>query len=267
MLGQQLGHREQCNLLLSVKDWAKLYECNRTRSLKRMHWLSLPTDQATDGYTELIAHERGLSHFGAFVAILQLAARCEPRGTLVRANGQAHTPESIARIVRTDQILIAEAIERLLAIGWLEIDVTQDGAGIPQAGANLPQASAESEQVGADQSAPTRHGNAGKSPNRQTLQTNKQTHTAALQFVEAYPRKTGTQIGIQTYLSLIDDGEKSAVLAGLDRWKNSEAWKKDGGKWIPEPARWLTDRRWQEYPAPAHPAGGYETPPFKESFS
>ena len=232
-----------------------------------MHWLPLPTDQATDGYTELIAHESGLSHFGAFVAILQLAARCEPRGTLVRANGKAHTPESIARIVRTDQILIAEAIDRLLVIGWLEIGMTQDGAGIPQADANLPQASAESAQVGAAQSAPTQHGGAGKCPNRQTLQTDKQTDTAALQFVEAYPRKTGTQIGIQTYISVVRPDEATEVLAGLDRWKTSEAWAKDGGRYIPEPARWLTDGRWHEYPAPAHPVGGPITPPFKESFS
>jgi uncharacterized protein YdaU (DUF1376 family) len=88
----------------------------------------------------------------------------------------------------------------------------------------------------------------------------------AEEFIAAYPRKTGTQIGLQTFISLIDDGEKSAVFAGLDRWKKSEAWTKDNGKWIPEPARWLTDRRWLEYPAPAQPTGGYETPPFRESF-
>jgi hypothetical protein len=88
----------------------------------------------------------------------------------------------------------------------------------------------------------------------------------AEEFIDRYPRKTGTQVGIQTYLNLIDENEKPAVLAGLNRWKNSEAWAKDSGRWIPEPARWLTDRRWQEYPAPAQPTGGYVTPPFKESF-
>ncbi len=89
----------------------------------------------------------------------------------------------------------------------------------------------------------------------------------AEEFIAAYPKRTGLQVGLQTYLSLIDDdGEKSAVFAGLDRWKKSEAWTKDNGKWIPEPSRWLTDRRWLEYPAPAQPTGGYETPPFKESF-
>jgi hypothetical protein len=100
-----------------------------------------------------------------------------------------------------------------------------------------------------------------------TTSTSTSFSAGAEEFLAAYPKKTGLQVGLQTYLSLIvDDAEKSAVLAGLDRWKNSESWAKDNGKWIPEPARWLTDRRWQEHPAPAQPTGGYVTPPFKESF-
>jgi len=64
----------------------------------------------------------------------------------------------------------------------------------------------------------------------------------------------------------VEPDEHAAVLEGLDRWKKSEAWTKDAGRFIPEPGRWLTDRRWAEYPAPAQTTGGYETPIFKEAF-
>lgn len=89
---------------------------------------------------------------------------------------------------------------------------------------------------------------------------------SAKEFIDRYPRRTGTQLGIQTYLSVIEAGEEHAVLEGLDRWKASAAWAQDGGKYVPEPARWLTERRWKEYSAPAQPIGGPMTPPFKESF-
>lgn len=119
---------------------------------------------------------------------------------------------------------------------------------------------------GTSTDAPTDVQRAFKPSSSTTTSTTTSYSAGAEEFIAAYPKKTGLQVGLQTYLSLIDDAEKSAVLAGLDRWKKSEAWTKDNGKWIPEPARWLTDRRWQEYPAPAQPTGGPITPPFRESF-
>jgi len=244
--------------VLSVRDWDKLYECNRTRTLKKMDWFPLKNDQASDGYTELLAHDRGLSHFGAFVAILQVASKCQQRGVLIRTNGQPHTAGSIARIVRADEATVAEAITRLLSIGWLVSEIRQDDAGIRHPDAGIRQ-----------DDAVFRQDDAGDRP-YSTVQDKTGQDTvsggAAREFIDQYPRKTGLQIGLQTYLSMIEAGEESAVFAGLDRWKKSEAWAKDSGKWIPEPGRWLTDRRWQEYPAPAAPTGGYVTPPFKESF-
>eukprot|EP00752_Nemacystus_decipiens_P016735 g14973.t1 len=35
------------------------------------------------------------------------------------------------------------------------------------------------------------------------------------------------------------------VIEGLNRWKQSEEWTKDGGAFICQPHRWLTEQRWQ----------------------
>jgi DNA-directed RNA polymerase subunit RPC12/RpoP len=50
-----------------------------------------------------------------------VASRGKPRGQLVRDDGRPHTPESLARVTRLDDAVIAAAIERLLQIGFLEI--------------------------------------------------------------------------------------------------------------------------------------------------
>lgn len=69
-------------------------------------------------------------------------------------------------------------------------------------------------------------------------------------FMEAYPKQTGIQLAIQTYQSVVKQSEHAEVLAGLERWKQSEAWAKDDGMYIPEAHKWLTDRRWKDHPKP-----------------
>jgi hypothetical protein len=131
-----------------VKDWEEHFEVNRTRPLKKMSWIPLPNKQDGDGYTVLVQHENGAAQLGAWIAILQVASKCNPRGTLGRSNGKAHTAQSLARITRLPAELLHEVIGRLVSpdIAWLEVvdgqdlgEIPQDGAGIPQVPAGIPQ--------------------------------------------------------------------------------------------------------------------------------
>jgi hypothetical protein len=70
-------------------------------------------------------------------------------------------------------------------------------------------------------------------------------------FWSKYPRKTGKDLAAQIWLSLDLDAIADQVLAGLDRWLNSEEWKKENGKFIPSPAKWLSGKRWLDEPKPA----------------
>lgn len=140
--------------VLRVVDWARYYENNRTKELKQMAWVPVPTKQDGDGYCTLVNHQAGAAHLGAWLAILQIAAKCEPRGTLLRDSrrGVAHTPQSLATISRLPAGLFQEVIPRLLdETGWLEeieiegvTEIPQEPAVKPQEGATIPQEGAGS---------------------------------------------------------------------------------------------------------------------------
>ena len=112
------------SILYRVRNFSEYYETAESRKLQRLSWIALPTKQEGDGYTELMGgHENGCAHFGAWTAILQLASKCSPRGTLLRNLGGRlvpHDAASISRITRVPISVLIEAIPRLLEMGWME---------------------------------------------------------------------------------------------------------------------------------------------------
>ena len=112
---------------LRVRNWTD-FESHRTRHMRNINSIRVP-NLDTEGYIDLISHENGAEHFGAWVAILRVASRCNPRGTLVRDNGGPYTAASLARMTRLPAACFEEAIPRLLAIGWLETISSNDDAG------------------------------------------------------------------------------------------------------------------------------------------
>jgi len=117
-----------------IKDWDEHFENNRTRELKSLSWIPVPNKHDGDGYTELISHEHGAAHLGVWLAILQVASKCEVRGTLVRDNGKPHDSISLSRLTRIPKTLIEKATKRLCHedIGWVEIVDNQGNLTISQ---------------------------------------------------------------------------------------------------------------------------------------
>lgn len=114
---------------MRIAGWDEHFENNRTRELKVMRWVPLPNKFDGDGYTELVDHKNGAAHFGAWVALVQVASRCDPRGTLLRSCGKLHDPASLARITRIPKSTWEEALPRLVTLGWVTpSDISQEGA-------------------------------------------------------------------------------------------------------------------------------------------
>jgi hypothetical protein len=149
--GDEMGWR--------IAGWKKHFENNRTRELKKMEWVPLPNRMDDAGYVELLDHRDGAAHFGAWVALVEIASRCRERGSLTRDGSKAHTYNSLARISRIPEELFRAAIPRLMEMGWLELsedvpsvreftntllqqkaygEIPQEGAEIPQEGAVDP---------------------------------------------------------------------------------------------------------------------------------
>lgn len=121
-------------VLLTITDWSVHFENNRTRELKVMSWIPVPVKLGGDGYTEILDHPNGAAHFGAWIAILQVAAGCDERGTLLRGNRggvrSPHDAQSISRMTRIPVSIIEEAIPRLVAAGWITAEeVRPNGSG------------------------------------------------------------------------------------------------------------------------------------------
>jgi hypothetical protein len=67
------------------------------------------------------------------------------------------------------------------------------------------------------------------------------------QFWQAYPRKTAKLAAQRAFGKLSPDaGMLAGMLEALERQKASADWQREGGRFIPYPARWLSGRRWED---------------------
>ena len=78
-------------------------------------------------------------------------------------------------------------------------------------------------------------------------------------FFSAYPRQSYEDEARQAWAAL-DPDDLPAVLASLERWKASDAWAAEGGKYIPRADKWLGKGLWRDMP-PCAPAGQRELDP------
>ncbi len=128
---------------IEIVDWGQHYENNRTRELKHMAWVPMPNRHDGDGFTRLMDHPRGLAHFGAWCLLVEVASRCDVRGTLMRRGGEPILADSLARMTHTTREVWDEVLPRLASIGWIKgYPIPQEGAGIPQSLAPAPHPSA-----------------------------------------------------------------------------------------------------------------------------
>ena len=63
-------------------------------------------------------------------------------------------------------------------------------------------------------------------------------------FWDAYPRKVAKDKS-RTAFGKVPKSEIPALMAALEKHKRSDQWTKDGGQFIPHPATWLNQKRWQ----------------------
>jgi len=85
---------------------------------------------------------------------------------------------------------------------------------------------------------------------------NKQTHkhkstkeytSDFLQFYNAYPKHIGREPAWKAWQKL--NGSRpnlSTLITKINEMKKSEDWTKDNGKFIPHPATWLNQKRWED---------------------
>jgi len=82
------------------------------------------------------------------------------------------------------------------------------------------------------------------------------------QFWAAYPRKEDKQRARKEFDALKpDETLLKTMLTAIERWKTTDQWTEDGGKYIPHPGTWLHNKRWEDEPPKdnAKPSGQGKT--------
>jgi len=72
----------------------------------------------------------------------------------------------------------------------------------------------------------------------------KQKNTGFDDFWKAYPRKVGKDAARKAWAAKKPPLDET--LAAIEAQKGTDQWTKDGGKFIPHPATWLNQGRWQD---------------------
>ena len=66
-------------------------------------------------------------------------------------------------------------------------------------------------------------------------------------FWAAYPKRTGKDLARASFAKRkVTSTLLEEMLAAIAKQKNTDQWKKDGGQYIPAPATWLNQGRWQD---------------------
>lgn len=67
------------------------------------------------------------------------------------------------------------------------------------------------------------------------------------EFWKAYPKKQGKDLAKTSFAKRKVGKELlQQMLSAIDQQKSTDQWKKDGGQFIPAPATWLNQGRWQD---------------------
>ena len=81
--------------------------------------------------------------------------------------------------------------------------------------------------------------------------------TGFAEFWQAYPKKAAKPAALKAFRSQRINGELPQLLSDIERRKSSPDWQKEEGQFVPNPATYLNQRRWEDacVPASNHFAG------------
>lgn len=117
-------------LVYKIAKWSETYETSESRRYKTLTWVSMPVGFDSNGYQLLIEHhpDDSAAMYGAWCALVSIAAKCGNRGVLANSKGEPLTPERCARLA----YMQPEPFRKLFAwassedVRWLEVtDLTQ----------------------------------------------------------------------------------------------------------------------------------------------
>lgn len=241
--------------MLSIKNWDEKFENNRTRGMKRMEWIPVSCSLDDDGYLQLIDHPDGTAHFGCWIAISAIAARCKVRGTLTRTDGETpHDASSLSRISRIPEPIMRAAIIRLSDdLKWIEDDhpfeniEVKMGAEIAHPSGTHPAGRARGTGRGTGREGKGREGKHPLTPAGGSAVVVDPLAFGFEDFWGLWPpvRKQAKSKAQENWKRHGCDAYGEIIREAVLRQKDSDQWQRG---FIPMPTTWLNQKRWEDDP-------------------
>jgi hypothetical protein len=119
--------------LYKIREWDRHFEVAQTRKVDRMNWVALPVKHDGLGFRRIMAMPDGAAIYGAWVLLLQVAAKCPTRGVLADENGPLDIDDLEMKTGCASKVFSA-ALKVLTSnrIGWILVaEYQQDGSQLP----------------------------------------------------------------------------------------------------------------------------------------
>jgi len=220
-------------------------------------WLRLWHDMPTDPKWRTIAKASG-QRIGDVMAVYCHMLVCASNAT-ERGRTQSFCSEDVANAldIETEQVdRIIDAMQgRVLdddrLMGWEKRQVArEDGAAERAKAWREAKKQAKTPEPNATERNRTQT-ERDRTPDKIREEKNKNTNTVDQpdgfeSFWSAYPKKVGKPAAIKAFRSAKINGHLPDVLADIEDKAGSEAWTKAGGQFVPNPATYLNQRRWED---------------------
>lgn len=108
--------------LYQINGWRDLYETNETRKLKSLLWVKVPNKMDGLSFKLLAKRPDACEIFSAWILMLQIASKSDPRGDLAH-NGIPLSPGEMGEITGFPGEIFVKALEFLSSkkMGWISV--------------------------------------------------------------------------------------------------------------------------------------------------
>ena len=220
-----------------IKDWNIHFETSKTVEYNHCQRITFPNDLNKPQRNRLIKGKDGPGCLAVWFSLCQwMSGQSKPReGYLTdntRSDGNDLDIEEIAELIKMPERLIEVAFKRLCdpKIGWLEQITVEVGLNNDHTKTivdnGLPLTPLHSTPL-------------HSTPLNTTIYSD-----TFLKFWKCYPNKTGKGAAFKSWQKEKPPLDK--CITQIKLMKKTDQWAESNGKYIPHPATWLNQRRWDD---------------------
>lgn len=214
-------------------------------------WLRLWHDMPTDPKWRTIAKASG-HRIGDVMAVYIHILVCASNAT-ERGRTHSFSAEDVASALDMESADVMQIIDAMqgrvldgdVVRGWEKRQVVREDGSAGRAKAWREAKKANDKSI---ENATER--NRTQTERRRTPDTDTDTdskpNTSFDVFWSAYPKKVGKGAAEKAWGKAKINGHVPDLMAALEAQKLSDQWRKDGGQYIPNPATWINQRRWED---------------------